>query len=226
MWLVSDEAYRQLHYQNQSVSSVWLLDEKQVPGITGRRISIESASKVWNACGLRIGALVTDNAEFHGRAVAEYTANLCSNAIGQHVFAALAEQSHEQLHAWYKSQREYYSQMMRSTARGLHESLPGVIVSNTEASLYAVLDVKNVAPSDFCATSFVQYCAERGSANLDGQPHTLLVAPMAGFYGARGDGQNSAAATQMRLAFVEPPAAMKKVPRLFAELFHQYLGER
>ena len=39
-----------------------------MPGITGRRISIETASKVWNACGLRIGALVTDSEEMHTRA--------------------------------------------------------------------------------------------------------------------------------------------------------------
>jgi aspartate aminotransferase len=57
-----------------------------VPGIQGRRISIETASKVWNACGLRIGALVTDNVDFYQQSVAENTAGLCSNVIGQHIF--------------------------------------------------------------------------------------------------------------------------------------------
>ena len=74
MWLVSDEAYRELHYVDQPAASVWSLGEDVAPGLAGRRISIETASKVWNACGLRIGALVTDNAEFHARAVAENTA--------------------------------------------------------------------------------------------------------------------------------------------------------
>ena len=34
---------------------------------------------------LRIGAVITDNKEFHTRCVAEYTANLCANAIGQYI---------------------------------------------------------------------------------------------------------------------------------------------
>ena len=84
-----------------------------MPGITGRRISIETAVKVWNACGLRIGALVTDNEEFHARAVAENTASLCSNVIGQYIFGALADESHADLQAWYAKQREYYRAMLQ-----------------------------------------------------------------------------------------------------------------
>ena len=73
IWFISDEAYRQLYYGSDEGSSIWKISEKQVPGISGHRISIESASKIWNACGLRIGALLTDNREFHRRALSEYT---------------------------------------------------------------------------------------------------------------------------------------------------------
>ncbi|MDX9799702.1 MAG: aminotransferase class I/II-fold pyridoxal phosphate-dependent enzyme, partial [Spirochaetia bacterium] len=97
MWMVSDEAYRELLYSGEKVSSIWGITDKDVPGIEGRRISIETTSKVWNCCGLRIGALITDNEEFHTKAVAENTANLCSSAIGQYVFGAIAHESHEDL---------------------------------------------------------------------------------------------------------------------------------
>ena len=112
LWLVSDEAYRELYYDKQKTSSVWGVTEKEVPGITGRRISLESSSKVWNGCGLRIGALVTDNFEFHQKAVAEYTADLCANAIGQYAFAALANEKKESLKKWFASLRSYYQKMM------------------------------------------------------------------------------------------------------------------
>ena len=56
MWMISDEAYRELHYLDEKPSSIWAVKNDEVPGIEGRRISIETASKVWNACGLRIGA--------------------------------------------------------------------------------------------------------------------------------------------------------------------------
>lgn len=109
MWMVSDEAYRELYYQeDKPLVSIWGLTDADVPGIEGRRISIETASKVWNACGLRIGAVITDSAEFNNRSIAEYTANLCANVIGQYIFAALAHESKEQIAAWCSELREYY----------------------------------------------------------------------------------------------------------------------
>jgi aspartate aminotransferase len=86
LWMISDEAYRELFYVDAQPSSIWGITDKEVPGIEGRRISIETASKVRNACGLRVGALVTDNKEFHEKSIAEYTANLCTNVIGQWIF--------------------------------------------------------------------------------------------------------------------------------------------
>jgi len=221
MWLISDEAYRQLHYNDQPVSSIWGLSESDVPGITGRRISIESASKVWSACGLRVGALVTDNSHLQAKAVAEYTANLSANAIGQYIFGGLADLSHNELHQWYAKQRTYYSTMMRQVADGLRKELPGVIVSNPDAALYSVIDVRKIAPAEFDAATFVAACAERGRVAIDGVDHTLLVSPMGGFYGER-MAQNDPSATQMRLAFVAPPEEMERVPRLFAALFAEY----
>lgn len=223
LWLVSDEAYRQLHYTGAPVSSVWALTEATVPGITGRRIGIESASKVWNACGLRIGALVTDNPEFHRRAVAEMTANLCANVIGQHIFGALAHESDASLTAWYAQQRGYYAPLLRGVAEGLRRELPGVLVSSPDAALYSVVDVKALVPASFDAAEFVGWCAQHGRVrDPDGSDYTLLVAPLAGFYGERRPGDGTA--TRMRLAFVEPPDLIARVPRLFAALLRGYLA--
>jgi aspartate aminotransferase len=223
MWLIGDEAYRQLQYNDDAISTVWALTEQDVPGITGSRISIESASKVWNACGLRIGALITDNEEFHRRAVAEYTANLCSNVIGQYIFGALARQSHGELQSWYRQQRDYYKAMMEEVAAGLRNQIPGLIVSNPEAALYSVIDVKNAVDDHFHSATFVRYCAEHGSVDINGEQATLLLAPMGGFYSdAEACDHSHPARTQMRMAFVEPPEAMKRVPELFAKLLEAY----
>ena len=224
MWFVSDEAYRQLHYTGEPTSSIWGVTEAEVPGITGRRISIESASKVWNACGLRIGALMTDNAALHAKAVAEYTANLCSNALGQAVFAALADESPEDLRRWYTEQRAYYAKMMRDFKAAMESALPGIIVSSPDASLYSVIDFRRVAPADFDTGEFVRYCAEHGKAAIDGKPHTLLTAPMAGFYCSE-EGMR-AGRTQVRLAYVDTPAEMRKAPKLLAALFGDFLATK
>lgn len=222
LWMISDEAYRELFYTGQEVSSIWGVTENRVPGITGRRISIETASKVWNACGLRIGALVTDSREFHTQAVAENTASLCPNTIGQHVFGALAHESHEALRGWYAELRGYYREMMVAFTDDLRGRIPGIIVSSPDASIYSVIDVRNVAPAGFDAMGFVEYCASEGAVDLDGTPTTLLTAPMAGFYSTPKD-QPNPGRTQMRIAYVEPPENMAVVPRLFAELLGAYL---
>lgn len=225
MWMISDEAYRELHYTGAPASSVWAITEDQVPGIRGRRIGVETSSKIWNACGLRVGALVTDNADFHRQAVAEYTANLCASAIGQWIFASLADESHESLRAWYGRQREYYRNMLLSFTSDLKERLPGVIVSSPDAAIYSVIDVRNVAAPGFDAMDFVLYCASEGKVDVDGRPLTLLVAPMAGFYSPAA-GQPNPGRTQMRVAYVEPPERMALVPGLFAELFRMYESAR
>ncbi|HOK48546.1 MAG TPA: aminotransferase class I/II-fold pyridoxal phosphate-dependent enzyme [Sedimentibacter sp.] len=226
MWMVSDEAYRELFYvEGSELVSIWGITDKDVPGIEGRRISIETASKVWNACGLRIGAVITDNPEFANRCAAEYTANLCSNAIGQYIFGALAHETKEQIAAWCKSLRDYYGDLIKKTTSELKALEPGLIVSSPDASIYTVVDVRNVVKPGFDAIEFCLFCAEKGVVDLDGVKTTLLIAPLKGFYDIA-KGQTNPGSTQFRIAYVETPENMKKVPKLFVELIRQYEASR
>ncbi len=225
MWMVSDEAYRELHYTDHKTSSIWELTEAEVPGITGRRIGIDSSSKVWNGCGLRIGTLVTDNKAFHEKAVAENTASLCPNAIGQYIFGALAHESKEDLQRWFNSQRGYYKKLMFEFTRSLKEKLPGIMISSPDASIYSVADVKKIAKPGFDAGDFVLYCAREGKVDVNGTPMTLLVSPMGGFYNVK-EGEENPGKTQMRIAYVVPPEEMRLVPDLFTALFKKYEAVR
>ncbi|WP_406242174.1 pyridoxal phosphate-dependent aminotransferase [Tissierella carlieri] len=226
MWMVSDEAYRELYYnEEEKLVSIWRLTDADVPGIEGRRISIETASKVWNACGLRIGAVITDNPEFNNRSVAEYTANLCANVIGQYIFGALAHESKESILGWCKQQRDYYKDQIVKVYNGLKEQEPGLIVSSPDASIYSVIDVRNVVKPGFDSIEFVLYCAGQGSVEMDGVETTLLVAPMKGFYDVKNDEENPGK-TQFRISFVESPENMDKIPELFVKLLRQYEAQR
>jgi len=221
MWMISDEAYRGLFYVDGDLVSIWGITDADVPGIEGRRISLDTASKVWSACGLRIGALITDNEEFHTQSVAEYTANLCANVIGQYIFGALAHESKEQIEGWCKGLREYYKNIMFKFYNGMREMDPGLIVSSPDSSIYSVVDVRNVVKPGFDSISFVMYCAQEGSVDLSGVETTLLVAPMKGFYDLK-PGETNPGSTQMRIAFVETPENMEKVPELFVKLLRKY----
>ncbi len=240
MWMISDEAYRELYYTTSDTReyydgngsakegsegfrpvSIWGLSEDSVPGIKGRRISIESASKVWNACGLRIGAIITDNDDFHEKAVAEATANLCPNAIGQYIFGGLAHETRDKLKWWYERQRKYYREMMVEFFEDIRRELPGIIVSEPMASIYSVVDVRDIVDDSFDAYDFVMYCAREGVVEVAGGSYTLLVAPMEGFY--RQNAGSRFGKTQMRIAYVETPDRMKLVPLLFKRLLTDYV---
>jgi len=218
IWMVSDEAYRQLYYEDGGSSSIWRITDDDVPGIMGSRISIESSSKVWNACGLRIGGIVTDNQEYHKQAVSEYTANLCANVIGQEIFGSLAHESHYDLEKWYQTQRDYYCELMLPLRENLLNLIPGLIVTNPEAAIYFIIDFKNICNNSFNAKDFVQFCALKGKVNIEGKDYTLLLAPMAGFYTDPDKGK-----TQMRVAMVEPMYLIEKMPQLLSELYNSYL---
>ena len=225
LWMISDEAYRELYYIDTQVVSIWRITDAEVPGIEGRRISIETASKVWNACGLRIGAIVTDNELYHQKSVFEQTANLCAPVIAQYIFGALAHESHGDLQYWYKQQREYYRNIGKTLHSEFSEWLPRAIVSSPDASIYSVIDVRNIAKPGFDASDFTMYCTRKGLITIDGTAYTLLLAPMAGFYRKK-RGEPNPGQTQMRIAYVETPERMKLIPELFASLFARYEAQR
>jgi aspartate aminotransferase len=114
-------------------------------------------------------------------------------------------------------------QMLTSVNSELKRRIPGVIVSSPDASIYSVIDVRNIVDRNFEARDFVMYCAREGAVEVDGEMLTLLVAPMEGFYSVAKEGENPGK-TQMRIAYVEPPERMQLMPLLFSKLFTAYTG--
>lgn len=236
IFLISDEAYRGLYYTSeihgthgtkQQAPTIWNMTDKEVPGIEEAkiRISLETMSKVFNACGLRMGALVTDNQYFQEQSVAFSTTYLCASVLDQHIVESLHSQTKEQLQSWVAQQRNYYGRIMKQMHADFNKLLPGIVVSLPESSIYSVVDVRKIAKHGFNAKDFVDYCANLGSVEINGEKLTLLVAPMAGFYYCK-EGQVNPGVTQMRIALVAPEQEMFLVPRLFAELFVQYEAQR
>ena len=112
---------------------------------------------------------------------------------------------------------------MEELTTNLKSILPGVIVSSPDASIYSVVDVRDIAKKGFDAKDFVLYCAQKGSIDINGTKTTLLVAPMAAFYCNQKPNPGD---TQMRIAYVAPPKEMKLVPELFAKFFAEYENQR
>lgn len=221
LWLVSDEAYRGLQFGADRAVSVFHLTEDEVPGITGRRITIESSSKGYCACGLRIGALITDREDLHEKVVYEYTSNLCANVIGQHIFAGLGEVPADELMAWFDMQNAEYAPIMREIVADIRARIPEARVAPPEAALYTVIDL-SAAMDDFDAGDFTAWCAGVGKVRIGEEDRTLLLAPLAGFFA----GNAAPARGMMRLAFVASDEEMRVAPRLLAELLEGYRASK
>jgi aspartate aminotransferase len=108
---------------------------------------------------------------------------------------------------------------------GLREMEPGLIVSSPDASIYTVIDVRNIVKPGFDAVDFVLYCAGEGAVDIDGVETTLLVAPMKGFYNME-PGEVNPGATQFRISFVGTSEQMAKVPELFVKLLKKFEEQR
>ncbi|WP_035589185.1 pyridoxal phosphate-dependent aminotransferase [Hippea jasoniae] len=226
IFIISDEAYRGLYYVDEPPPSIWQITDKDLPGIEKAkiRISIESLSKTFNACGLRMGALVTDNEEFRDKASFANTTYLCPSIIDQHIVEALYDESKESIRSWISSLRDYYKGLLEYMYDEFKKLMPNAIVSKPEASIYMVVDLREIVGDDFDAEDFVMFCAKEGEVNINGKRYTLLVSPMWGFYNVI-EGRNPGH-TQVRIACVEPEDKMRLVPKLFKELLEQYLKSR
>ncbi len=226
VFIISDEAYRGLYYIGGEPPSIWRVTDKDVPGIENAkiRISIESLSKTFNACGLRMGALVTDNEDFIEKASAANMTYLCPSIIDMHIAEALYNETFEEIKEWIGNLRDYYKNLLEYMYDSLKKRLPDAIVSKPEASIYFVVDLRNMVDEDFDAEDFVMYCAKEGEVDINGKRYTLLVSPMWGFYNVL-EGRNPGN-TQIRIACVEPEDKMRLVPELFEKLLNEYLRNK
>ena len=68
--------------------------------------------------------------------------------------------------------------MLQSTTNKFKDIMSGIIISSPDASLYSVIDVRDIAKPGFDANDFVYFCASKGKVQIDGKELTLLVAPM------------------------------------------------
>ncbi len=221
LWLISDEAYRLLHYTENESPSIWKVTENDVPGIAGRKIGIETVSKYLNGCGLRIGALISDNKEFIQKATIFASSHLCAGAIAQYIVGGIYDENEENLRKWIENLRNYYQNLLISTSNQLKKRIPNIIVSSPQSSLYLVADLENIVPKSFKISDFCQFCAEKGKIITKFGKFTLLFAPMENFYHSNPDFGRY----QMRLSFVAPKEEIELIPELLDGLLKIYLKQ-
>ncbi len=177
LFLIADEVYREFVYSGQPYQSAMTL------GIPDNVILVDSVSKRYSECGIRIGMLVTHNKLVHDTVMKYCQARLSPPLLGQIV----AEASIEGTEAYAKECFDEYKARRDFFIKGLNE-IPGVYSPKPEGAFYTVVELPVADAEDFCRWCLTDF-------RLNGE--TVMMAPAAGFYSNPELGKN-----QVRMAYV------------------------
>ena len=177
LYLFSDEVYREYIYTGSPYISACHLE-----GIEQNVVLIDSVSKRYSECGIRIGALITKNPEVRAAVMKFCQARLSPPLIGQ----IAAEASLDAPEEYSRNVYDEYVERRKCLIDGLNR-IPGVYSPIPMGAFYTVAKLPVDDSEKFC-----RWCLEKFS--YEGQ--TVMMAPASGFYTTPGAGRN-----QVRIAY-------------------------
>ena len=178
LYLFSDEVYREFIYTGSPYISACHLE-----GIEDNVVLIDSVSKRYSECGIRIGALITKNEEIRKAVMKFCQARLSPPLIGQ----IAAEASLDAPEEYSRDIYDEYVERRKCLIDGLNR-IPGVYSPIPMGAFYTVAKL----PVDDCE-KFCAWCL----SDFDYEGETVMMAPASGFYTTPGSGKN-----EVRIAYV------------------------
>lgn len=200
LYLFADEVYREFVYDGLTHFSTM-----QLQGIEQNVILLDSVSKRYSECGVRIGALISRNKEVMAVALKFGMARLCSPAIGQIIAEASLDTPAEYFTEVYNEYIERRNFMVEAL-----NNMPGVVCPMPKGAFYSVVKL----PVDD-ADKFAQWMLEEFEYNKQ----TVMVAPASGFYSTPGLGKN-----EVRIAYVLNITELKNAMETLAKALEAYPG--
>jgi aspartate aminotransferase len=202
LFLFADEVYREFCYDGAEPFSVLNLS-----GIEDNVILIDSVSKRYSMCGVRIGALISRNKEFMVAALKFGQARLSPPSLGQ----VAAEAALNTPQSYFDNVVNEYIERRNIMVDGLN-AIEGVYCPKPKGAFYCVAEFPVEDADDFC-----QWLLE--SFEFEGQ--TVMMAPCSGFYATPGLGKN-----QARIAYVLEKDALKNALKCLEEALKVYPGRK
>tara|TARA_R110001583_G_scaffold59000_2_gene175598 strand:- start:4623 stop:5822 length:1200 start_codon:yes stop_codon:yes gene_type:complete len=200
LYLFSDEVYREFCYDGEEHFSAMNLE-----GLEQNVILMDSVSKRYSECGVRIGALITKNKDVINTALKFAQARLCPPAFGQ----IAAEASLETPAEYFTEVYNEYIDRRNFTVEALNK-MDGVYCPTPKGAFYTVVKLP-IDDSD----KFAQWILE----DFEYKNQTVMVAPATGFYATPGLGKN-----EVRIAYVLKKEDLAKAMETLAEALKVYPG--
>ena len=196
--IISDEVYREYVYDGKQQVSMF-----EFPEIAENCIIIDSESKRYSMCGVRIGSLITRSKKIHDAAMLFAQARLSPVLLGQIAAAAAHVNDTEYI---LKVRAEYTHR--RNVLVDLLNGIPGVICPKPKGAFYCAVEL-TVDDTD----KFAQWLLESYSNNNE----TIMVAPMSGFYSNPELGKK-----QVRIAYVLNETDLRRSVELLSDALQKY----
>ena len=178
LFLLSDEVYREFRYNGLPYVSAFHLR-----GIEENVILVDSVSKRYSECGIRIGALITRNSRIRETVMKFCQARLSPPLIGQIVAEASIDAPKQYMDAVF----EEYIGRRNFFIEGLNR-IEGVFAPMPMGAFYVMARLPVDDAEKFCKWCLTDFQYEGA---------TVMMAPGAGFYTDHEEGRN-----QVRMAYV------------------------
>ena len=199
--LVADEVYREFVYDGRRHRSVL-----ELPGIEQQVVMVDSVSKRYSLCGVRIGNIVSRNRAFMAAVLRFGQARLCPPTLGQIACTALTQVPPSYIAgvlAEYQKRRDVVFEALAG--------VPGVLVRKPEGAFYLCVRL----PVDD-TNAFAEYLLRDFA--LDGE--TVMVAPADGFYATPGLGRD-----EVRIAYVLEEPKLRRAMKCLTAALAAYPGK-
>jgi aspartate aminotransferase len=202
LFLVSDEVYRELAFDGAKATSA--LD---IPGTEDFAVVVDSLSKRYSACGIRLGCLVTRNSSVWDACLRMAQGRLSPPGLAQLVALGATELGPE----YAEGLVEEYQSRRDVLFEGLSR-IPGVFLRKPEGAFYLVARLPVEDSEDFAAWLLTDF-------DLEGA--TVMVAPAPGFYATEGLGLD-----EVRIAYVLNRQDLEASVRILAHALPAYRSAR
>ncbi|MDD3168154.1 MAG: pyridoxal phosphate-dependent aminotransferase [Eubacteriales bacterium] len=186
LYIICDEVYREMVFDDRKITSFGYLED-----IHDRLILVDSVSKRYNACGARIGVLISKNDE-----ILELISKLCQgrlavSTIEQHAAVGLYSTGFRVIHEI----RDEFEKRRDVVYESL-KKIPGVFCEKPEGAFYLICKLPVEDANDFLVWMLKEF---------DDEGETVMAAPADGFYATEGLGRN-----EIRIAYVLEPDKLKR----------------
>lgn len=200
LFLFSDEVYREFCYTGAPYISAFHL-----PGIEEQVVLVDSVSKRYNECGIRVGALITKHPELKTNVMKFCQARLSPPLLGQIVAEASIDTTPDYMLATYNEYVERRKFLIDEINK-----IPGCYTPIPMGAFYTVVKLPVDNADDFC-----QWCLR--DFDLNGE--TIFMAPASGFYTTPGMGHD-----EVRMAYVLNKADLARAMKILSEALKAYPG--